>query len=173
LRHYTGVKYDNSNGIAAVSNGIQTEAIYEAYKLLFNVGTPPTKDFMEKLLDGAQAEPDSMHTPRIAGIVTVGKPVLILGIKTNDSPAVANIVTQAPGKMAGIATYKGNMDNPEATDPTAALSELEFTGSSSQELTKYVYDISAETCKGEDIRVCAIGGIYSSNSWEIAIINKY
>ena len=34
LRHYTAVKYDSSIGLLAVSNGIQTEAIYETYKLL-------------------------------------------------------------------------------------------------------------------------------------------
>ena len=35
LRHYTAVKYDNSIGLMAVSNGIQTEAIFETYKLLY------------------------------------------------------------------------------------------------------------------------------------------
>src|SRR5271157_1431843 len=68
LRHYTGVKYDNASGVMAVSNGIQTEAIFETYKLLFNTNSIPAKDFLEKLLDGAGAEPDSYHTPRIAGM---------------------------------------------------------------------------------------------------------
>ena len=39
LRHYTAVKWDDASGVVAVSNGIQTEAIYETYRLLHNVGT--------------------------------------------------------------------------------------------------------------------------------------
>jgi len=174
LRHYTAVKYDNSTGIAVVSNGIQTEAIYETYRLLFNVGTPATKDFMEKLLDGADAEPDSLHTPRIAGAVMInkGNPVFILGLKTHNSPAVAYQVVPAAGLMTGIATYQGNLDNPEATNPGTTPPELEFNGSSPHDLAQHLYDLSAATHKGEDIRVCAVGGVFSSDSWDVAIINR-
>lgn len=175
LRHYTAVKYDSSTGIAAVSNGIQTEAIYETYKLLFNVGTPATKDIMANLLDGANAEPDSLHTPRIAGaiITNKGNPVFIIGIKTYNSPASAYKLTPKAGQMNGISTYKGDFENPEPTDPSARLSRLEFKGRTSRDLAKYLYDISAATYKGEDIRVCSVGGIYSGSSWDIAIINRY
>jgi len=175
LRHYTALKYDSSTGIAVVSNGIQTEAIYETYRLLFNVGTPATRDFMEKLLEGANAEPDSLHTPRIAGAVIVnkGEPVFLLGIKSYDAPAMAYQVTPAAGQLTGISTYQGSLDNPEPTNPAARLSWLEFNGNTSHDLAQYLYDISATTYKGDDIRVCAVGGVYSSNSWDIAIINKY
>ena len=173
--HYTAIKYDNSTGLAIVTNGLQTEAIYETYKLLFDVGTPATHDFMAKLLEGANAEPDSLHTPRIGGaiIVNKGNPVFILGIKTYNSPAAAYQAAPAAGQITGISTYKGILDNPEPTSPTARLSELEFKGNTSHDLAKYLYDISAADYKGEDIRVCALGGIYSGSSWDIAIINKY
>ncbi|MFH0768696.1 MAG: IMP cyclohydrolase [Chloroflexota bacterium] len=175
LRHYTAIKYDNSTGIAAVSNGIQTEAIYETYKLLFNVGTQATKDSIANLLDGANAEPDSLHTPRIAGaiIVNKGNPAFIIGIKTYNSPAAAYQVAPAAGSITGVATYQGSMDSPQPTNPGTALSKLKFDGNSPHDLAQYLYDISAATCKGEDIRVCSVGGIYSGNSWDIAIINKY
>lgn len=175
LRHYTAIKYDKTTGLAVVSNGIQTEAIFETYQLLFNIGTPATKDFMEKLLDGANAEPDSIHTPRIAGAVITAKdnPVFIIGIKTHHSPAVARQVSPPAGSMTGIATYQGSLENPQPTDPGTALPELEFDGSSPRDLAKHLYDMSAATYKGEDIRVCAIGGVYSGNSWKIAIINRY
>ncbi len=175
LRHYTAVKHDKTAGLAVVSNGIQTEAIYETYQLLFNVGTAAAKDFMEKLLDGANAEPDSLHTPRIAGAITTAKsnPVFIIGIKTQHSPAVAYQVKPAAGRVTGVATYQGSLDNPQPTNPSNALSELDFDGSSPHDLAKYLYDMSAATYKDEDIRVCAAGGVYSGNSWEIAIINRY
>lgn len=175
LRHYTAVKYDNSTGLAVVTNGLQTEAIFETYKLLFNVGTPATKDFMASLLDGANAEPDSLHTPRIAGVVIINKsnPVFIIGIKTYNSPAAAYQVAPVASQMTGISTYKGNLDNPEPTDPKAPLSQIKFAGSSPHDLAKHLYDMSAATYKGKDIRVGSVGGIYSGSSWDIAIINKY
>lgn len=175
LRHYTAVKYDQSTGIVAVSNGIQTEAIFETYKLLFNVGTSATKDFMVNLLDGANAEPDSLHTPRIAGAVIINRnnPVFIIGIKTYNSPAAGYQVAPVTSQIMGVSTYKGNFDNPEPTDPTARLSQLEFKGRTPHDLAQYLYDISAATYKGEDIRVCSVGSIYSGSSWDIAIINRY
>ena len=39
LRYYTAVKYDNNIGLVVISNGIQTEAIFETYKLLYHVGS--------------------------------------------------------------------------------------------------------------------------------------
>ena len=174
LRHYTGVKYDDGSGVAAVSNGIQTESIYETYKLLFNVGTTATKDFMEKIMEGAEAEPDSLHTPRIAGaaVINEGNPILIVGIKTNLGPAVAYQLTPAAGRINGVATYKGDMENPEAPDPNNALTELKCDADNPRDLAKYLYDLSAASYKGEDIRVCAVGGIYSGK-WDLAIINSY
>lgn len=175
LRHYTAVKYEDSTGIAAVSNGIQTEAIYETYRLLFNVGAPVTKYFMEKLLEGANAEPDSLHTPRIAGIVIAnkGNPVFIVGIKTHNAPAAAYQVVPDAGHLTGMSVYTGSLDNPEPTSPTARLSWIEFNGSTPHELAKNLYDISAATYKDDDIRVCAVAGIYSGSSWDMAIVNKY
>jgi len=177
LRHYTAIKYDNATGIAAVSNGIQTEAIYETYKLLFNVKTAPATDYMTKIMDGADAEPDSYHTPRIAGVIT-GKdnvPILIVGIKGYNQPAGAVRAELRPGMMMGVSTYKGSMDAPEATNPSAPLSKLEFKGKTPEELAKYVYDISQADYKGDDIRVCAIGMFLAADNrtWNTAVINAH
>ncbi len=175
LRHYTALKYDDATGIAAVSNGIQTEAIFETYKLLFNVGTPLTKDYLARLLDGANSEPDTLHTPRIGGIVIAnkGNPVFILGIKTYNTPAAAYIVVPEAGHLSGIAVYKGDIDNPEPTNPVSRLSWLEFSGNTAQGLAQSLYDLSAATYKGEDIRVTSVAAIYSGNAWSVAIANRY
>ena len=175
LRHYNALKYDSGSGIAAVSNGIQTEAIYETYRLLFNVGTAATKDFMAKILDGANAEPDSLHTPRIAGVVVPNQenPVFIIGIKTSGAPATTHQVTPTTGRLTGIATYKGDLEHPEATDPATTPPELEFNSNSPHDVAKFLYDLSASTYKDDDIRVCTMAGVYSGSSWDIAIINKY
>ena len=175
LRHYTGVKYDNGSGIAAVSNGIQTEANYETYKLLYNCGTPVNPDFMKRIMDGANAEPDSLHTPRIAGIAleNKGNPVLIIGIKAFEKPAAAYRLFPVAGCISCISTYRGNLDNPEPTDPAVALPALTFAGNSPDTLAKFIYEISAADYKGDDIRVCSVAGIYSGTAWQIAVINKY
>lgn len=175
LRHYTAVKYDNNAGITCVSNGIQTEAIFETYRLMVNVGSPITKTLMENLLEGAGAEPDSLHTPRIAGVVIENKggPVLIAGIKTFGSPALAHQLAPEGGCLVGVSTYQGDLDNPQPTDPAASLTWLEFTGATPQELAQHLYDLSAASYKGEDIRVCAVVGGYSGGRWGVAVVNRY
>ena len=177
LRHYTCVKYDNNSGLLAVSNGIQTEAIFETYKLLFNTDSSPAKDFMEKLLEGAQAEPDNMHTPRIAGIITnteVNQTAYILGIKRNDMPAKAFWIESSLGTLNGISVYNGSLDNPEAYNPLAGLAKIEFSGKTAIELAEHLFEISKAAYNGEDIRVCAVGGIRSEDkhTWQVAMRNR-
>ncbi len=175
LRHYTAVKYEDSSGLAVVSNGIHTEAIFETYRFLINVGTSANKDYLGNLMQGAGAEPDSLHTPRIAGVVIAkkGKPAFMLSIATHDVTAAAYPVAPDARHIIGISTYQGNMDKPEPTSPTAQLPWLEFAGSTPRELAKGLYDISAADYKGDDIRVCAVAGVYSADKWKIAIINKH
>ena len=158
-----------------MSNGIQIEAIFETYKLLFNVGTAATEDYLGKLMEGANAEPDSLHTPRIAGTVINNKdnPIFMVGVKTHISLAAAYQVTPTAGRMTGVATYEGDMDNPKPTDSKGRLSWLEFDGNASHDLAQVLYDISSATCNDEDIRVCLVGGIYSGGSWDIVIINSH
>ncbi len=173
--HYAAVKYDDSTGVAAVTNGLQSDAVFEAYKLLVDAGTKPTKDILEMLLDGANAEPDSLHTPRIGSAIVAGKggPLFFVGIKTLNVRAAAREVRPTPGQMSGISTYRGNMETPEPTDPTAPLSTLECKGNAAQDIAQFVWDISAASNKGEDIRVCALGGVYDANKWTLHIINKH
>jgi IMP cyclohydrolase len=161
LRHYTAVKYDNTSGVLAVSNGIQTEAIYESYKLLYNVKSAPDKSYIKKIMDGANYEPDSLKTPRISGIVTTSlkdAPVGIISIKTADVPAVAWQFKPKAGMLIGVATYHGNMANPGAYDFTGGLTELPLAALTAPDIAGFVYGISAVDYQGDDIRVCAVGG---------------
>lgn len=177
LRHYTALKHDNVSGVMAVSNGIQTDSIFETYKLLFNTNSTSSKDFMEKLLDGAQAEPDSLHTPRIAGIITntaARQPVFIVGIKRHDMAAKAFQIEPVLGMLTGLPVYKGNLENPEGFDPAAGLSKIEFKGKTAIELAEHLFEISKAAYNGDDIRVCAVGGILSDDkhTWQVAMRNR-
>ncbi|MFC2038717.1 IMP cyclohydrolase [Chloroflexota bacterium] len=179
LRHYTGIKYDNSIGMLVVTNGIQTESIYETYKLLYHTGSAPEQDYMQKIMDGANYEPDSLHTPRISGIITnpAGEtgPVYILGIATDNPPAKTWKISPEPGTLTGISTYSGDMENPAAFDVDAALPVLDIKAETPQEIAEFVYEISAETNQGDDIRVCGIGGVRSDDNltWKLAVINRH
>jgi IMP cyclohydrolase len=179
LRHYTAVKYDNNIGLAAVSNGIQTEAIYETYKLLYHVDSAPTRSYLKKLMDGARAEPDSLNTPRIAGVITsiAGKnePVFLMSIKIAGNPAFTWELTYEPGTLAGVSTYHGDMESPGAFDAEGAPAPLACDVNTPEELADYIYEISAASYKGDDIRVCAIGGVRSGDNltWKVSIINRH
>ena len=178
LKHYTAVMYDNGIGLVAVSNGIQTEAIFETYKLLFHTGTPPIKSYLQKIMDGARSEPDSLNTPRIAGVITNSggktEPVYIISIKTYGRPAAVWQMKPVPGTLTGVSTYHGNMENPRAFNVDGGLKELKCEADTPEELAEFIYSISAATYQGNDIRVCAIGGIRVDRStWKVALINRH
>jgi IMP cyclohydrolase len=177
LRHYTAVKYDNSTGLLAVSNGIQTEAIFEMYKLLYNVKSTPTGSYLKKIMDGANYEADSLKTPRIGGVITNrgdnNKPIHIVSIKTAGKPAFTWEIKPKPGELHGVAVYNGNMENPGPFKADKGPVELNFSAVTPQEITDFIYEISAATHQGDDIRVCAIGGVRTDNVWKIALINRH
>jgi len=178
LRHYTAVQFDALSGIAVVSNGIQTEAIFETYRLLFNTDSAPARGYMKKILDGAGAEPDSYHTPRIAGTITyhhsAAEPVFIIGIITGGPSASTYRIKPEPGGLVGVSTYRGDMDSPQAFDPDSELPGLRFSGKTAEDLAEYLFQISAATYQGQDIRVCAIGGICARDgTWSLYIKNQY
>jgi IMP cyclohydrolase len=179
LRHYTAVNCDNAIGLMTVTNGIQTGAIFETYRLLYHCGTNPTKGYLKKLMDGAGYEPDSLKTPRIAGVIAnpPGKigAVYFISIVTGEGPAVAWKIQPAPGTLIGISTYNGNMEIPETFSIAEGLPVVPFELDTPMGIADFVYDISAATSQGEDIRVCAVGGVRSDDNltWETAIINRH
>jgi len=178
LRHYTAVRVDGLSGIVAVSNGIQTDAVFETYRLLFNTDSAPARGYMKKILDGAGAEPDSYHTPRIAGAITyrhtAAEAVLMIGIKTEGAPASTFRVKAEPGTLVGVSTYRGDMESPQAFDASSELPRLPFTGRTAQDLAEHVYQISEATYQGQDIRVCCVGGVCPrEGTWSLHVENQH
>lgn len=179
LRHYTAVKLDYNIGLAAVSNGLQTDAIYETYRLLYNVASPPAKGYLKKIMDGARHEPDGLHTPRIAGVITnpVGKadPVYLISIKTDAGPATVWKLQPASGTLICISTYNGNIENPESFKIDEGLPVLQCDAETPEGIAGYIYEMSAASHQDDDIRVCAVGGVRSVDglAWKTAIINRH
>ncbi|MFC1988816.1 IMP cyclohydrolase [Chloroflexota bacterium] len=173
LRHYTAVEYDADSGIIVVSNGIQTEAIFETYRLLYNVKSEPAGDYLEKIMDGAMAEPDSLHTPRIAAVITGD--VYLIGIVEYELPARVFRIEPQAGKMTGISTYGGDLENPEPFDIYSELPVLELKSITPKKIADYIFEISSATSNGDDIRVCSIGGVFDKkkHAWNLAIVNVH
>lgn len=179
LRHYTAIRYDNSIGLMAVSNGIQTEAIFETYRLMYHTNSMPDKEYMKTIMTGAGYEPDSLHTPRIAGLVMNpaenSGPVYILAIITDNPPAVVYEINPEPGTLTGISTYKGDMADPASFDIREDLPAIELKAETPEDIAGYIYEISEAENNGDDIRVCAIAGVRSEDSrtWKLAMINRH
>jgi len=144
------------------------------YKLLFNTNSTPGKEYLQNTLEGAGAEPDSYNTPRIAGVITFQnkQPAWFMGIKAYGSLAKSWQIDPEAGKLTGISTYKGSMESPEATNPDFALPVLDCKAKTAAELAKFVFDNSAASYKENDIRVCALAGVYSEKGgWSFNIKN--
>jgi IMP cyclohydrolase len=177
LRHYMATKVDNAIGLLTVTNGIQTEAIFEMYKLLYHTGSAPNESYIKKIMDGANYEPDSLSTPRISGVIMnpPGKtePLYIAGIVTNGRPAAAWKITPKAGIFYGVSTYQGSMENPRAFNIDGGLSELDVAVKTPQEIADFLYRVSAADHQGDDIRVCAVAGVRTENTWKLALINRH
>ena len=175
LRHYPAVKYDDASGVLAVTNGIQTEAVYETYRLMYNIGSAPLLGYMESIMEGAQSEPDSLNTPRISGVITShnNSLVQIVCIKRKDVLAEAFELKAHHGVFTGIATYNGDMEHPTPFTPGINLPQIKISGREAKEVAEHLYNISEVSYKGDDIRVCAVGGIYTDDKWNIAHVNRH
>lgn len=179
LRHYTALKYDNNSGILVVSNGIQTQAIFETYKLLYNVDSAPGPAYLKMIMEGAAYEPDSLHTPRIAAVITRRKEqpdsVQIVSVITDSGVALATQVETRNGVLTGVSTYNGDLENPEAFDVAAGLSRWEHQGKTAGEIAGLLYELSQATYNGDDIRVSAIGGVFDreNHTWDLSIVNRH
>jgi IMP cyclohydrolase len=176
LKHYTAVKYDNDIGLLVVTNGIQTEAVFETYKLLYHTGSAPGKSYMKKIMEGANYEPDTMHTPRISVVITnpagITDPVYLLSIVTDKETAAWQIKPKT-GILYGISTYRGGIENPGAYDVKKGPVELKCAAQTSEEIAELIFGMSAASYKGDDIRVFAVGGIRTGNRWKTALINRH
>ena len=179
LRHYTAVKTDNGIGLAVVTNGIQTEAVFETYRLLYHTGAVPGDEYMTTIMTGAHYEPDSLHTPRIAGIIAFPagetEPVSIISIVTDTPPARTWTLKPEPATLTGISTYNGNLETPLAFDIAGDLPVIGNGNETPAEIAEYIYEISAADNQGDDIRVCAVGGVLAEDNltWELSVINRH
>jgi IMP cyclohydrolase len=65
------------------------------------------------------------------------------------------------------------MENPAPFDADRGPTELGFAGETPEELAKYIYELSEAYNKGDDIRVCSVGGVRTGNNWQLATVNRH
>lgn len=179
LRHYIAVKHDARIKFAAITNGIQTEAIFEAYKLWINLerqNISEAPELIHNLLESAGAEPDSYHTPRIAAVISVpenGIPQAVIGTIGENHGRTDEILIKPKynGQLTVVSTYGGDMDNPEPNTHCPNLFSYECLAENQTELAKHIFGVSTAQYQGEDIRVCAVAGVFANSKWNISIIN--
>ena len=179
LRHYIAVKRDAGIKLAAITNGIQTEAIFEAYRLWINLGRQEiaeAPELLHNLLTNAGAEPDSYHTPRIAAVISVpenGIPQAVIGTigETHGRTDEILVKPKYNGRLTVVSTYNGDMNNPEPNTHCPNLFSYECLAENQKELAKHIFGISAAQYQGEDIRVCSVAGVFANGKWNISIIN--
>ena len=175
LRHYSAVKFDDATGTLAVSNGIQTDAVYETYKLLVNVGSPCDAAYLQQIMEGANAEPDSYHTPRIAAC--------IFPTESGDGlprrhQGAGRPRDRLPG-LPGAGSARGNLglqgrhgSTRSQRTPMRASPRSQPRLPRPSDLATFLFDLSAAEYDGNDIRVCAVAGVWSGSAWELAIVNR-
>jgi len=178
LRHYIAVKLDEVTGLAVVTNGIQTEAIYEGYRLSINLNDldiAELPELLHSLLSLAGAEPDSYHTPRIAVVVIKGMemPQAVIGTIGEQHGTTDDICIPEKdfGWLSVVSTYFGNLDNPRPNIECPNLFCCKCPVETPVELANYIFDGSYAEYEGQDIRVCAIAGVFGEGKWGIHIIN--
>ncbi len=165
---YDAMRSDSKNGLLVVSNGRQTDPIYDwlipddpdDFHLAIDAG----------LVDCGGAEPDDYRTPRIAGVISSnGKAAL--GIVTENGMISEKVnLTQ---KTKYVSTYKGDPDNQEKiviSDLILPTGEINLAGKSAQDLADNLYD-----WMDRDLVVCTAAALWNPtiSEWELAVRNLH
>jgi hypothetical protein len=98
-----------------------------------------------------------------------------MSIITDNPPANTWVIKPEKATLTGVSTYNGNLEIPQAFDVSKDLPVIKNDSNNPAEIAEYIYEISAATNQGDDIRVCSIGGVLSDDrkTWELSMINRH
>lgn len=161
LRNYNAMRFDDSSLV--ISNGLHTEDIFGSREIVA----------LRRFLNKWGPEPDSLRTPRIAGIVKY--PILYLGMITEDKNAESIIISPIGGTAYGVSTYSGKGIEPEPFDISRLskqdmLPNVRLEGKTAEE----VADFFVTKVIDPEFFVCCSSALWYEDlkEWEIAILNK-
>ena len=158
-----------------LSNGKQTDPIFN---LTCRYGLS-IHDALYSAMYTMGFEPDSLKTPRIAGLILTSPYVkrilsMVVEDKTQPEEKMAEIATLdagTPGIVDLISTYTGDYDSPKAPELNLHknwIHSLNVDGNSAMEIAQEVYD-----ALDEKVRVSAISAVLEHDGWMINVCNLY
>jgi IMP cyclohydrolase len=167
LRHYDSIRADN-DGRLVVTNGNQTQDMYKSYKM----ARIPGKLFLKAVLGSWKVEPDSLKTPRIAGIITDYDEAETICPVYDAEGASSFRVKPEPGTMQGFPTYLGDVKN-VTPFPFHQLQKqvpsIRLKWDSARDLAYTLFNIT-----NPDLIVCSVGAVWyeEDGKWNIFALNK-
>lgn len=172
---YRAMSIHVPNRTLVLSNGKQTDPIFN---LICHYGLS-IHDALYATMYTMGFEPDSLKTPRIAGIILTSphaKRILSMVVEDKTQPEgkmadIATLDAGTPGMIDLISTYTGDYDNPKAPELNLHknwIHTLNVEGDSAEEIAQEVYD-----ALDEKVRVSAISAVLEHDGWMINVCNLY
>lgn len=170
LRHYDAMKLDEN--LLVVSNGSHTKDIYDAF-YSFDRGT----EALRNILNRWGPEPDSLHTPRIAGVIErfTGNPLFYLAIISETNSAKSMRIQPRLGTSYGISTYSGKGADPEPFDISKLarqhmLPNIRVDGKSPEDITEFFV---SRVIDSEFFVCCSAAVLHDeTGEWNVSVLNK-
>ncbi len=158
-----------------VSNGKQTDPIFN---LICHYGLS-IHDALYATMYTMGFEPDSLKTPRIAGLILTSpcvKRILSMVVEDKTQPEgkltdIATLDAGTSGTVDLICTYTGDYDKPTSPDLNLHknwIHSVNVDGDSASEIAQEVYD-----ALDEKVRVSAISAVLEHDGWMINVCNLY
>lgn len=170
LRHYNAMRFNDI--FLAVSNGLQTEHMLESCFGNYARGDITRK--MRRHLNKLGPEPDTLKTPRIAGIVNYPT-FYAMAMITEDNNAKSIIIHPTGGTAYGISTYSGEGTEPKSfpinrlLDQQTLLSK-KVRGESPEDIAKFFVSNVIDP----EFFVCCASALWHEEDcdWKIFTLNK-
>lgn len=154
-------------GIAAVSNGLQTQDIYDNFAL-------KGYSSVASVLSEWGRETDSLGTPRIAGFFVSRGSTYSASMGFAGKNTESEYFTLSKGKGFVVSTY-GKNPFEEGKDPVIpenlneAKEKINIPAKTSQDLAEWLFE--DDFWAGKGLKVSAVGARFEGYRWSVDIIN--
>ncbi|NWG09977.1 MAG: hypothetical protein HXX80_06730 [Nitrososphaerales archaeon] len=168
LIFYDCITYNDYPPLIVIGNGNQVNSIFD----LFSSEESSVKN-MREILKELGPEPDSYHTPRIAG--AIWKPSkdspwrYCVGMITSEDFDV-KIITIPKNRLVYLSTYTGDELEPKAPKFDSIddiLKEIDLEGSSAGDFADSMFD-----WMDHKFIVCTASAVWMNDRWELAVRNR-
>ncbi len=173
---YRAIRIDVSSKGLVVSNGRQTDPVYD---LIFHYGLG-VRDAIYATMYTMGFEPDRLCTPRLAGVFRLQSAhierALSMVVADDGQPSGKHVEALLldpidPGKVSFITTYTGDFENPQAPVLEKQDNWIYSTaveGDSAEEIAQELYE-----AVDANVRVAAVAAVLETGGWSLAVHNLH